>query len=112
MSMFPKRHQVLVSKRSESGKDAHGNPVESWGPPEPHMVYGWAVPSADEVIREAQTGVKRDLDIYADEPLTGHRDKVTVSGSEFMAQGDPRDFNHGPFGFTPGYVIVLEKVDG
>lgn len=42
----PTPYTVTVEEASDAGDDAHGNPQESWGPPQPVQVHGWAPPAA------------------------------------------------------------------
>lgn len=110
--MFPLTHEVTVTRRTGTGEDAMGDPVVTWSEPETVRVYGWGPPSPDEAIRPVESGLKRDLDVYAPDPFADNGDMVDVLGVAFAAVGHPEDFSHGPFGFTPGYRVSLARVEG
>ena len=114
MSIFPERFKVLHEALDVDAVDDWGNPIESFLPPTEVSVYGWGPPSPDQPIRDLSTGIDHDIDLYCSKPFTQHRDKVTLPNElePLEAQGRPEDFNHGPFGFTPGYRIKLKRVEG
>ncbi len=112
LSSIPEPHSVIHEPIVSGAEDAHGNPVESWGPPETVAVYGWATPGSDQETRPELTGVKRDLDLYSRTPFAGPRDRVTVAGELFAVVGYPENYNFGPFRFTPGCRINLRRVEG
>ena len=111
---FPLLWTVEVSDYTPSTEDAHGDAGDSWGEPRTEPVYGWAPPSGDaEPFEAGRNAVVRDLDLYVPPDFTcSPRDLVSVSGVEYEAVGHPQDFNHGPFGFIPGSVVNLKRVEG
>lgn len=94
--------------------DIHGNVIRAYGSPIECKVYGWAAPTSNEsnAIGESNR-IVHDLELFAPEdfPATAF-DRVTVDGVRYEMQGDPLDFNNGPFGFRPGLVVDLKKVTG
>lgn len=114
MGWFPERWRVSHEARLEGGLDEMNEPVEGFSEPVEVPVFGWATPGADGVLRPLDTGVKRDLDLYCAMPFAGPGDLVTVPGEplKFTVEGYPEDYNHGPFGFMPGYRINLVRVEG
>ena len=98
---------------AQSGQDAHGNPVWSWSDPVPQPVYAWAPAGTSEPFQAGRDAVTWDLDLFAPPGFTaGPRDRFVVDGTEFEVEGMARDFTHGPFGFTPGVVLRLKRVEG
>ena len=110
--MFPERFTVKHSARSSGSVDSHGNPVESWSSPVDVKVYGWGPPSPDVETRPELSGVKIVLDVFCKTAFCGPGDRVTVGGILYDVVGHPEDFNHGPFGFTPGYRVSLKRAEG
>lgn len=97
----------------ESGEDAHGNPVPSWSEPVPQPVYAWAPAGTSEPFEAGRDPVTWDLDLFAPPGFAAApRDRFLVDGTEFEVEGRVRDFNHGPFGFMPGVVVRLRRVEG
>ncbi|QFP94802.1 head-to-tail stopper [Mycobacterium phage Marshawn] len=63
---------------------------------------GTAVADADRVLTE--------YTMLTPEPDWAHEDVVTDwRGREFKVDGEPEDYNGGPFGFTPGYRVTLRR---
>lgn len=114
MVTFPEPFKVSHESRIEGAEDDWGNPVDSFAEPVEVNVYGWGPPSADEPIRDTDSGLAHDIDLYCSKPFCGHLDKVTLPNEplSLVVQGRPDDFNYGPFGFTPGYRVKLKRVEG
>lgn len=111
--MFPTPYTVQRLPYVEGATDAHGNPVESWGAPEDVAVYGWAAPNSTEPKLAGHDRVVVDVEVYAPTSFAGPRDKVTLpAGKTYRVEGEPEDYNHGPFGWQPGYVVNLSRVEG
>lgn len=113
MAAFPTPWTVTLHARSTGARDSHGNPVETWASPgagEP--VYGWAPPSPDgQPFEPNRTPVVRDLDVYTPATAAKPKDRMTVDGVLYSVVGYPEDFNHGPFGFAPGYRVSLLRIE-
>ena len=111
--MFPLLFTVGVRAFLPGAEDAHGNPIEDWAPATPHKVYGWSVPSSTEPKLAGHDRVIVDVELLAPEGFPASpRDKVVLDGVEFQVLGYAEDFNHGPFGFRPGLVVNLQRVEG
>ncbi|NIL86518.1 hypothetical protein RhoFasGS6_03922 [Rhodococcus fascians] len=111
---IPLLFTVQLHTAIDSARDAHNNAVRSYAAPTEHKVFGWSVPSSSEPSIPGQSNrVIHDLELLAPEglPATAH-DRMTVDGNLYDVQGDPADFNHGPFGFRPGIVVKLKRVTG
>lgn len=111
---FPTPWTVLTHAVVEGTKNSHGNKTKTWASGVEQPVYGWAPPTADlEPLEAGRTAVIRDLDVFApSEFVVGPHDRVTVDGDLYEVVGHPEDFNHGPFGFAPGFRVSLKRVEG
>lgn len=119
--VFPLLWQVNVERWErdpKGGKDNRGRPLGKLGAPTTEWVYGWNSPRSSEPV---VVGAERDVvDVQllvppAFKPV-GPRDYVTLppltGGPRYRVLGYIEDFNHGPFGWQPGGVINLQRVEG
>lgn len=118
---FPTPFTVGVHTRGADGTDAHGNSVSVYTPPLPEAgtavsVYGWFVPSTTEPPLAGHDRVIVDVQLMVPPGFpAGPRDVVDLPegpAGQFEVVGYPEDYTHGPFGWAPGAVINLRKVDG
>lgn len=110
MAMFPTPWVALHHPYIAGATDAHGNETEAWEVAAVSVpVYGWATPGSDTEINVRRTLVERDLDLYSPTNPFGPKDRVMLGGQMFEVVGYAEDYNHGPFGFTPGYRINLNR---
>ena len=114
MPVFPERFTVLHQAKNVGAVDDWGNPIDGFAPLATVPVYGWGPPSPDQPIRDLSTGIDHDIDLYCATSFCSHLDRVTLPNepAPLIVQGDPDDFNHGPFGFMPGYRVKLKRVEG
>ncbi|ASN67441.1 hypothetical protein 7S11_3 [uncultured Caudovirales phage] len=111
--MLPALFTVSVKAFKADSEDELGNPIESWAPPVPLKVYGWSAPRSTEPKLAGHDRVVVDVELLAPEGfLVRPRDRVLLEGGEFEVIGYPEDYNHGPFGFRPGLVVNLQRVEG
>lgn len=112
--MFPTPFTVLTHAVSEGADDAYGSPTKTWAAGVQQRVMGWAPASTDrEPVEVGRTVVVRDLDVFAPpEFAIGPHDRATIDGLLYEVVGNPGDYTHGPFGFTPGIVVSLKRVEG
>ncbi|QAX95553.1 head-tail adaptor [Mycobacterium phage Nibb] len=109
--MFPATHKVLHTTQVKVGENAAGQVKTEPRTRERFVVSlrsrvdepGSAAADADQVLTE-YTMVTPDPDWFHDDQVTDAR------GRKFLVQGEPEDYNLGPFGFTPGYRVTLRKV--
>lgn len=111
--MFPTPHAVDILPHSDAAEDDYGNPVETYGAPVAWSVYGWG-PAGSREANGWQRQVTADLQVYGPRPpvAINPRDRLVVAGETYDIEGKVEDYNHGPFGFTPGVVVNLTKVTG
>lgn len=106
--LFPLPHTCQHEVYQEGVLDAHRNPLKSWRAPTPRNCVWWT-PEASETLHAPIGGdrVRVDLVLVLDESVSvDHRDKFTVEGRQFEVIGLPQDYNHGPFGVSPGRLVV------
>ena len=114
MTPYPASFSVGVRTYSDGAADDFGDPVDAWSDPVATQVYGWAPAGTSEPFNAGREAVTWDLDLLAPpEFACDRKDLVVVPGEgEFKVEGRPQDFTHGPFGFTPGKVVRLKRVEG
>lgn len=116
---FPTPLTVGWHTADTSGTDAEGNPATTYTPDLDEAgtvvkVMGWAPATSTE----PQIGrVEYDIDLYCP-PGTVCKPNDVVdlpldrSVGRFEVVGYPLDWTKGPFGFTPGMVVQLRRVEG
>ena len=125
--MMQANQVVGLRKRGEDGTDSHGNPVPTYAAAVPVRVYGYGPRSAEGGAEPSKQG--RDVviigqTVYAppvlvnantQEPVEASpldRFEVPFGGELYEVDGEIGDWNHGPFGWTPGLSISLKRAEG
>ena len=77
-------------------------------------VYGWA-PTRE--FETSETRVESDLDLFVPAAVTSSPGDVVdlpldKSFGTFEVVAHAQDWSHGPFGFAPGSVVKLKRVQG
>lgn len=97
-------------------KDDHGNTVVGWADPVPVPCFWWSGDSTEPGYdtRASQSvgsdQVMIDITLVVDSALAvDHRDRFTVNGHDFEVVGLPKEWDHGPFGFSPNRRVVELK---
>lgn len=115
---FPTPYVVGLHVWAGAGEDTHGNPVESYTPPlnqpgTPYAVIGWSVPSSTEPAVAGHDRVVVDVELLTPPGFPAKpRDVIDLPSGQFEVVGEVRDYTTGPFGFAPGGVANLRRVDG
>lgn len=117
--MYPTPHTAGWHTHSTGPEDAHGNPVDVWAPEldDPGTgvkVIGWAPTRQAET---SETRVESDLDLFVPPGISAKpRDVVDLpldkSIGQFEVVAYEGDWGYGPFGFTPGAVVKLKRIQG
>lgn len=111
--MFPTPFEVLTEKHYKGEPNKYGDREDLWHPPVAQKVYGWDPPgpeeesfsaNRDEIIHELNVYVPPGFDFSTE-------DFMTIQGERYRAVGGMRDYNHGPFGFMPGLVARVKRVE-
>lgn len=99
---------------SASGPDdAHGNPVEGWADPVEKRVYGWGAPQGSEPKLAGHDRVVVAVELLVPPDFgCSPRDRMVLDGIEFDVIGPIEMYDHNPFGWNPGGVVNLGRVDG
>lgn len=107
---FTCTHEVYTSV----AEDSYGNPIVVWAPPVEVPCFWWPLDTADVATAPApNNSVTADVALVIDAGVAvDHRDKFTVDGTRYDVSGLPKDYDHGPWGFTPNRrVVELTLVD-
>ena len=111
--MIPTPFTVTVAPFDSDATDAHGNDVDAWGTPVDQPVYGWGPAGSAEPREPGRDEVTTDLDLLVPPGFTcTPRDRVTVADQTFEVEGRVQDYTRGPFGYQPGGVVRLQRVEG
>jgi hypothetical protein len=120
---------VGVHTYVETTTDGNGDPTKVYNPPAnedgtPQAVFGWGTPRAhggggeprepdvaERVIVDVEVYVPPDFVVSARDLIDLPADTSAPAG-QFEVIGYAADYNHGPFGWCPGHVVNLRKVEG
>ena len=109
--MIPLPFTCLHGAYTAGLEDSHGNTVPGWADPVAVPCFWWSVSSTEPV--SAPTGsdqVSVDLALAIDSAVNvDHRDRFTIDGHDFEVVGLPKDYDHGPFGFSPNRRVIELK---
>ena len=104
-------HTVQHEVWSAGPADGHGNVSDMWAEPTDRPVYGWSQRSSSEPKQVGANRLVVDLEMFS--PWgAATKDRVTILGRRFEVVGESEDWNHGPFGWHPGFVVNLVRIDG
>lgn len=115
---FPLLFTVGWHQYSNGPTDAYGEVTPVYTPPLNQAgtqiaVYGFNVHSTshnpvsghDRIIVDAELWVPPGCPI-------GTYDYVDLPDGQYLVEGQPEDWGHGPFGWSPGLQINLRKISG
>lgn len=108
--MYPLAQTIGHERFHSETEDDHGNPVARYCTVRPRMVYGYGPRTVS--TEPGGTQLIEGLDVFAPLFTVDHRDRFIVEGRTHVVEGDVSDWTRGPFGFTPGQVIHLKRVEG
>ena len=89
----------------------HGNTAPDWADPVSVDCFWWD-PSSTEPLQGPTGGdtVIADRVLVINAALSvDHRDRFTFGDERFEVDGLPGDYNHGPFGYAPGRLVIALK---
>lgn len=117
--MIPLPFTCLHGAYISDAKDAHGNDIPEWTDSVAVQCFWWSSESTEPGYKfrsEESAGsdqVSVDVSLVVDSSLpVDHRDRFTVAGHDFEVVGLPKDYDHGPFGFSPHRRIIELKWTG
>lgn len=107
--MLPLPFTCLHGRWTAGAEDAHGNTVPSWADGVATPCFWWHGTASGEPLG-SPTGsdqVTVNVTLVLDSAVVvDHRDRFTVDGHDFEVVGLPKDYDHGPFGFSPNRRVV------
>jgi hypothetical protein len=107
------KHTIGIKRYLEGAEDAHGNPIEGWGPEEPVKVFAIVPTSSVEPTAVGREAVITGLSILAPSSVqVSHKDRILIGSEEFTIEGEVADWTRGPFSFKPGIQFALKRVEG
>lgn len=113
MAEFPLAQTVGHKPYAGAGEDAFGNETAGYGDVVDVQVYGYGPPARSTDAEPGGTQVIEGLDIFSPSSFAvDPRDLFVVDGHEYMVVGEVSDWTKGPFGFAPGQVIHVKRVEG
>jgi hypothetical protein len=108
VSLFPLPFTCLHLQYTAGEEDNHGNTTPGWLDPVDVACMWWPVSSSEPA--GPPTGSERvvgELALVVDVSVqVDHRDRFTVQGQVFEVNGLAKNYNFGPFGFTPNRKVV------
>ena len=109
--MFPTPHIVEHSVPAVVGENALGQQITEMVTRQ-RAVIGWRPKSTDDGGSAVLAGrVTTELYLLTDEGDWHDGDIVTLPArGDFVVVGDVEDYTTGPFGFAPGYRVMLRRV--
>lgn len=115
---FPTPYTVGHHAYSADAEDDYGREATMFTPARDVdgvqvAVYGWANPAGTEPKLAGHDRVEVEVELYAPPGFNpGPHDLIDLPSGQFEVVGYPEDYMHGPFGFQPGYVVNLRRVEG
>lgn len=97
-----------------------GNEVPTWGPAVDVKVMGWGAPDTTEPgpnnsVDGSGSQARQMIDVVlyvAPGFQSSGLDRFVLDGVLYEAFGDVRQYDHNPFGWNPGGVVNLRRVEG
>jgi len=112
---FPTPYTVGISTYSIGSLDAFGDPIASWSAPVSVGVYAVAPGTPGEDYEPGRDVSRIPMVVLGPASSLGDigaRDRITWAGRTYEVDGEPEDFDHGPFGFEPGCRVRMIRVEG
>ncbi|QGH80299.1 head-to-tail stopper [Mycobacterium phage Malthus] len=109
----PDDNKIKHITREKIGENALGQPIYADEPTiREREVYGWRPKLARDGATAALDG-RTITELYLLMPEGDYADGDVIElpdGKQYTVQGDVEDFNHGPFGWKPGYRLTMRRV--
>ncbi|AXH46851.1 head-tail adaptor [Mycobacterium phage Aminay] len=109
--MFPTIHTVKHTTERKVGENALGQALTEPTTIE-RAVYGWRPKLArDGATAELDGRTVTELYLLMPDGDYADGDTIELPGDkQYVVHGEVEDFNHGPFGFAPGYRLTMRRV--
>ena len=115
MASFPERFTCGLRVYSLGSTDDWGNPAPLWAEPVSRAVYGAYPGTPGEDYEPGRNPSQIPLFLIGSSDQLGDvhaRDRIVWQSAEFEVDGEPENYNFGPFGFEPGVRVRLLRVEG
>jgi hypothetical protein len=115
MSELPTPYTIGHRAYSATGDDGFGNPVESWAAAVSRAVYAVAPGTPGEDYEVGRVSSRIPLIVLGPKTSLGTvhaRDRMVWAALEFEVDGEPGNFDFGPFGWAPGMRVRMIRVEG
>lgn len=115
MAAYPELFTIGHQAYSSTGNDGYGNPVESWAASVSRAIYGVAPGVPGEDYEPGAIASEIPLFAYGSAAELGTvkaRDRMVWLSETYNVDGNPENFNYGPFGFAPGVRVRLILREG
>lgn len=109
---FPAAQTIGHAIYTPGTVDAHGNPTDTWASPVDVQVYGYGPPAVRAEAEPGGTQVVSYIEVLAPVFPVDPRDRFVVASVTYEVLGEVNDWTSGPFGYGPGMVIRLKRVEG
>lgn len=110
---FPVRMSVGWCRYAPARRDVHGRDVAAWEPAVRLDAYGVAPAGSREPRTVGENRVVEELELLVPSVAgVGPQDRILIDGVAYQVVGVPADYDRGPFGWRPGGVIRLMRVEG
>jgi len=115
VTTYPEPFTVGHRVYSSTGDDGYGNPVESWATAVDVAAYAVYPGVPGEDYEPGRIASLIPMFVLGTATALGSvkaRDRMVWGGEEFEVDGEPENYNYGPFGFEPGVRVRLMRVEG
>lgn len=109
---FPLAQTIGHAIYTPGSTDSHGNAADAWADPVPVAVYGYGPPMRLEIAEPGGTQLIHSLQVFAPTFPVDNRDRFYIDGVMHLVVAEPSVWDDGMFGYEPGMMIRLKKVEG
>jgi hypothetical protein len=116
--MLPTLFEVGVHTYSAGAGDDYNPSTAVYAPPKSQAgitkkVYGWAPVTSTEPKLAGHDRVIVEIELLVPPDFTvAPQDLIDLDDGQYEVVGWPEDWTKGPFGFVPGKVVNLRRVEG
>jgi hypothetical protein len=109
---FPLAQTIGHAIYTPGSVDSHNNPIDAWASPVNVAVYGYGPPVRTEEAEPGGTQVMQGIQVLAPVFAVDPRDRFVIAGITYELVGEAANWDHGPFGYQPGMLLRLRRVEG
>ncbi|WP_067507975.1 hypothetical protein [Nocardia puris] len=97
---------------SESGTDAHGNPISTWAEPVPIQAVWWPASTSEPQVAGHDRVVVDMVAVVASTLAVSPHDRLVLDAAEFEVIGAAQNWDRGPGRRAGRRLLDLRRVDG